>query len=153
MIEKNILINNKGVALVIALLMLLVLTIIGIASVSTTIFEANIAGNERVGVDAFYTSEAGSQVGVSKLPDSTPIAKTKLQDDSYYWGGGPADEGSPRGAKSLGMFMAPGYEATSPGWGFTRYQVNATGKSFGGLKEIEVQASYGPFSPMTTQYN
>jgi len=45
--------NNQGVSLVIALVILLVLTLIGISAISTTTFETNIAGNERLYNRAF----------------------------------------------------------------------------------------------------
>jgi len=51
--------NQNGVSLVIALLILLVLTLIGISAISTTTFETNIAGNERLYNRAFYTADAG----------------------------------------------------------------------------------------------
>ncbi len=51
--------NQSGVSLVIALLILLVLTLIGISAISTTTFETNIAGNERLYNRAFYTADAG----------------------------------------------------------------------------------------------
>ncbi len=43
----------------IALMILLVLTLIGISAISTTTFETNIAGNERLYNRAFYSSDAG----------------------------------------------------------------------------------------------
>ena len=67
--------DEKGVALVIALIMLLILTFIGISAISTTTFETNISGNERVGTDAFYASEAIFQVGLRQL--DSPDAGTK----------------------------------------------------------------------------
>jgi len=51
--------DQRGVALVIALVMLLVLTLIGIASVSMTSYESSIAGNERLYNLAFYTADGG----------------------------------------------------------------------------------------------
>lgn len=51
--------NQEGVSLVVALLILLVLTLIGISALSTTTFETNIAGNERLYNRAFYTADAG----------------------------------------------------------------------------------------------
>ena len=51
--------HQKGMALVIALIMLLVLTLIGISAISTTSFEANISGNQRVYNTAFYTADGG----------------------------------------------------------------------------------------------
>jgi hypothetical protein len=56
---KERLMNQKGVALVVALIMLLVLTFIGFAAISTTSYEARIAGNERVYNNAFYASDGG----------------------------------------------------------------------------------------------
>jgi hypothetical protein len=51
--------NQSGVSLVVALMILLVLTLIGISTLSTTTFETNIAGNERLYNRAFYTADAG----------------------------------------------------------------------------------------------
>jgi hypothetical protein len=51
--------NQRGVALVIALVMLLVLTLIGISSVSMSTYESTIAGNERLYNLAFYTADGG----------------------------------------------------------------------------------------------
>ena len=55
----SVLQDDSGVSLVIALLILLVLTLIGISAISTTTFETNIAGNERLYNRAFYSSDAG----------------------------------------------------------------------------------------------
>jgi hypothetical protein len=65
MMERNHLKNQKGVSLVVALMILLVLTLIGISAISTTTFETNIAGNERLYNKAFYTSDAGVDYFVS----------------------------------------------------------------------------------------
>ena len=146
---KNILRNQKGAALIIALLMLLVLTLIGINAINTTTFEANIAGNERIGTEAFYVSEGGVQVGLNKLPDDTPIGRTKVGEDSYYWGGTPKDKGNPKPIQFVGNVWMPGFQVPgsepTPGE-FLRYQINATGESFGATKEVEVQVRYGPVS-------
>jgi hypothetical protein len=56
---KERLMNQKGVALVIALAMLLVLTFVGLAAVSLSSYEARIAGNERVYNNAFYAGDGG----------------------------------------------------------------------------------------------
>lgn len=57
--QSHVLSNEKGVSLVVALMILLVLTLIGISAISTTTFETNIAGNERLYNRAFYTADAG----------------------------------------------------------------------------------------------
>lgn len=58
--ESNFILKNRnGVALIIALIMLLVLTLLGLSAVSTTIHETKIAGNERVYNNAFYAADGG----------------------------------------------------------------------------------------------
>jgi len=56
---KNILKQQEGMALVIALVMLLVLTIIGINAINTTVFETSITGNQRIYNTAFYGGDGG----------------------------------------------------------------------------------------------
>ena len=146
--EGDIIKNKNGVALVIALIMLLILTFIGISAISTTTFETNISGNERVGTGAFYASEAIFQVGLRQLndPDFTnkikPIPRTPIGEDSYGWSGSPQDKDSPKGLTPFGLYSKAGYDAS---WAFNRYQINATGESFAATKETETQVSYGPF--------
>ena len=147
--KNHVLPNGKGAAMIIALLILLVLTLIGISSISTSTYETNIAGNERVGADAFYASEGGIQVAVSQIPDTDPISRTKVGEDSYYWSGAPKDKGSPKNLKSFGSHRKIGFDSS---WAFKRFQANATGEALGALKEIEVQVGYGPFSA-GTDYN
>lgn len=65
--SKKILNNQAGVALVIALLMMIVLTLIGLASVFTSSFEMRVSGNKRGSTDAFYSSDAGIQVVMANL--------------------------------------------------------------------------------------
>jgi hypothetical protein len=51
--------SEKGVALLVALMMLLVLTFIGLSAVSMSYYETKIAGNERVYNNAFYAADGG----------------------------------------------------------------------------------------------
>ena len=139
--------NQKGVALVVALIMLLVLTFIGISSISSSIFEAKISGNERFGSAAFYAADGGVDVGISRIPDITAYSGTIGSDESYRSGSLTAT--SPQPQKNLGLMFKPGYEGV---WEFKRFQINVTGESFGARKEIEVQALLGPY-PAGTSYN
>lgn len=65
--SKNILNDQSGVALVIALLMMVVLTLIGLASVFTSSLEMRLSGNKRGSTDAFYSSESGIQVVMANI--------------------------------------------------------------------------------------
>ena len=59
--SKLILGNQSGVALVVALLMIVILSLIGIASSSNSTFEIKLSGNKRGSTDAFYTADGGSK--------------------------------------------------------------------------------------------
>ena len=65
--KKSILRNQSGVALVIALIMIVVLTLIGLASTYTSIFEIKLSGNKRGSTDAFYTADGGAQSVLANL--------------------------------------------------------------------------------------
>ncbi len=139
--------DQKGVALVVALVMLLVLTLIGMASISSTLYESKITGNERFGAAAFYAAKGGVDVGISRLPNLIAYSGNIGSDETYR--SGRMVPGSPQPSVYLGPMGRPGYDVN---WTFRRYQVNATGESFGARKEIEVQVSMGPLSA-GTQYN
>ena len=131
--------NEKGMILVLALLLLLVLTLVGISSISSTSFEAIIAGNDRLANAAFYASEAGVQVGLNQIPDTTPVPKTKIEGDTYYSGT----------VAYVGFAQSI---ANDQRWAFKRYEVTAMGEAQLASKEIDVQTRYGPF-PSGTDYN
>jgi len=139
--------DQKGVALIVALIMLLVLTLIGMSSISSTYFESKISGNDRFGAAAFYAAKGGVDVGINRIPVTTAYSGNIGSDETYR--SGRMTPGSPQPLISLGAMGRSGYDAT---WEFRRFQVNATGQSFGAMKEIEVQVSLGPY-PAGTQYN
>lgn len=57
--KKHIILGNQsGVALVIALIILVVITLIALASSYTSIFEIKMSGNKRGLTDAFYVTDA-----------------------------------------------------------------------------------------------
>jgi len=138
--------DQKGVALVIALIMLLVLTLIGMSSISSSVFEAKISGNDRFGTAAFYAAKGGIDRGIAQLPSLTSFSDS-IGDETYR--SGRMTPGSPQPLAYLGAMGRPGYDIN---WEFRRYQINATGQSFGAMKEIEVQVSMGPYTS-GTQYN
>ena len=65
---KLILGNQSGAALVVALLMIVMLSLIAIASSSNSTFEIRLSGNKRGSTDAFYTADGGAK---AVLPDIT----------------------------------------------------------------------------------
>jgi len=129
--------DEKGVALIIALLVLLVLTLLGVSLINTAMFETSISGNERVRVDAFYTAEAGIQQALAQLPAMASIPRTQLGRDSYYWSGTARDRNKAQEIVSLGLAFQYGSELSEVG--FKRLCIKMTGESLGAIQELEVQ--------------
>ena len=77
-----ILYRQQGVALIVALVLLLVLTILGIMVLDASLHEVNIAGNMRVYNAAFYAAESGLDEFRSNPPlgdpnDQAPFSGSK----------------------------------------------------------------------------
>ncbi len=51
--------NQSGAALVIAMIMMIVLTLIGLTSIFSSTFEIKISGNKRGSTNAFYGADSG----------------------------------------------------------------------------------------------
>lgn len=145
--KRSIWEDQKGVALIVALIILLVLTLIGMSSISSTFFESKISGNDRSGAAAFYAAKGGVDIGINRLPNTTAYSGNIGSDETYR--SGKMIPGNPQPLIYFGTMGREGYDVM---WEFRRYQVNATGQSFGAMKEIEVQVSMGPY-PAGTQYN
>ena len=70
--------NEDGSVLVIALIILVLLTVIGIAATRTSDIELQISGNEKFHRLAFYGAESGWQVAVSWFDDQYPEITTNM---------------------------------------------------------------------------
>lgn len=76
--------DESGVALVIALLMLVVLSLIALGSAYTSIFEIKHSGNIRASTDAFYSADSGVQVVVANVENfNVPGKYTKNKYDPF----------------------------------------------------------------------
>ena len=70
--NDSILTNQSGAALVVALIMMIVLTLIGLASIFTSTFEVKISGNKRCSTNAFYAADSGLQVVLARVENFNP---------------------------------------------------------------------------------
>ncbi|MEK6684639.1 MAG: PilX N-terminal domain-containing pilus assembly protein [Nitrospirota bacterium] len=72
MVVKTYLKNERGLALVVALMLLILLTVMGLAAISTTTTELQITSNELTDARAFHAAEAGIKEALyrSTLQDS-----------------------------------------------------------------------------------
>jgi len=83
--------NNRGSALVVALLMLVVLTLIGISATTTTTFELQIAGNDKLYKQAFYAADGATEMGGELLEQNIEERDWDFGED----GVNPPSEGNP----------------------------------------------------------
>ena len=58
-LKANHLREEKGMVLVLGMLLLLVVTLMGISALNTSTYDIRISGNQRASVQAFYVAEAG----------------------------------------------------------------------------------------------
>lgn len=126
--------KESGAALVIALIMLIVITLISLASSFTSIFEIKLAGNKRGSTDAFFAADSGIQVVVADIANfdvpgkydptnkycyskdkSNPPNPTKADITIQYDN---TQSGPPRG---LGFSATGNYE-------FMHYNIESTGQ-------------------------
>ena len=59
--------DESGVALVVALILMIVLTLIGLASTFSSTYEIKLSGNKRGSTDAFYAADSGVQVTTANI--------------------------------------------------------------------------------------
>ncbi len=64
--------DQSGAALVIALIMMVVLTLIGLASIFTSTFENKLSGNKRESTGAFFVAEAGLEAVKADMTNFDP---------------------------------------------------------------------------------
>lgn len=75
---SSIFANEKGSALVIALLILVLLTLMGISATTTSTIEVQMAGNEKFYEMAFYSAESGWQSALNWLDGQYPAITQNL---------------------------------------------------------------------------
>jgi len=138
--------NERGVALVVAVLVMITATFLGIAAVMTSDIEIRISGNQRCLEKAFYAADAGAERGVAWLLDrgiTAPPEKSLLPTMGNT-------------AKELDAECISRYRIIDlnykgqppPGWEMTMfesrfYRINALGNGPDNTtKEVEVIASH-----------
>ena len=86
--QKLILKEQSGVALVIALIMIVVLTVIGLASTLNSTFELRLSGNKRGSTDCFYTADSGIQAAESNIANfnfTNPLIHSYLTREVFQY--------------------------------------------------------------------
>ncbi len=81
--RKNIVGDDRGFVMVVALSLLLVLTIIGIAAINSTTVENMQAGNVKSKTESFYNAEPGNQIAQKIVNQSSGLRPNTGGFESY----------------------------------------------------------------------
>ncbi|MBE0569134.1 MAG: pilus assembly PilX N-terminal domain-containing protein [Deltaproteobacteria bacterium] len=135
--------GERGSALVITLMLLVILTAIGIYAISISTSEMNIAIHSRVGTATLNSADAGANFGIDFIPNLY-LAETEmaLPDQSRYF----------VVSRTTGvMTLRPGYGAN---YRFADFEVTSRGvppPAYTGERRVQAVVDFGPL-PMGTMY-
>ena len=140
---------QKGTVLIVALVLLLILTILGIMALDASLYEINIVGNQRAYHAAFYAAESGFDEFRSNPPlndpdDHAPFSNSKPVGTSgntyrYKW--------DRIGTRSDGETLWQIFKVTAEG---TAPNLSNTGRvTIETVIEIEADSTQIPAPPMT----
>jgi len=86
MFIKKSLADEKGIALIVSIVILAVLAVLGAAAILTSQTDRDIADNETIGLQAVYAAEAGLSMAIYELSLSTGPDGLIEDADSVSWG-------------------------------------------------------------------
>jgi hypothetical protein len=134
--------NERGSALIITLMLLLILTAIGIFAISISTTEMSVALQSKTGTATLNTAESGAHYAIDQIPTLLTSYTDNLADRSSYnvtsWATG-------------GMTLKPGFGAN---YRFADFMADSTGNppsSFVGQRRVQAVVIFGPV-PVGTMY-
>ncbi len=133
--------GEEGSALVIAMLLLVILTLIGIYAIQISTSEFGMATQTKMGKISMDAAEAGAYAGIDALPAMTSVTAAPLPNGAAY----------DYVATSTGSEPMAGFDTN---WARAVFKVEATGHpppAWAGRKMVEVGVAYGPV-PAGTGY-
>jgi len=135
--------NERGSALIITLMLLVILTAIGIYAISISTTEMSIALQSKRGTATLNSADSGAHYAIDQVPNILTSAYTdNLADLSRY---------SVTSRATGGMTLKPGFGAN---YRFADFEVNSTGTpppQFVGQRTVQAVVNYGPV-PVGTMY-
>jgi Tfp pilus assembly protein PilX len=143
--------RERGVVLIVALLLMVLLFTLGAALLTMAETEGVIAANDVWSEGSFYAAEAAVQQAIDAIPGSVAaVPVTNLGTDYRYRTGGRLDTSAQPPAivqtvngSGFAVSSSAGYNST--GFVFDVYEINGTGMGpRSAIREVEVQVEYGP---------
>ena len=150
--------DEQGAALIGGLMLMIALTVLGVAAITTTTLGTRIGSNYFSSAQTFYAAEAGIAIGINHLSadivtSTQAIPVTNIGDAGYQYRSGRLSDPDPQPLVFVGMSTRAGYSIGNgtgynpAGYVFYVYQINATGTGpRESAKELELLASYGPLA-------
>ena len=133
--------GEEGSALVIAMLLLVILTIIGIYAIQISTSEFGMATQTKMGKISMDAAEAGAYGGIDALPAMTTVTGANLPNGATY----------DYAATSMGSEPMTGFDTN---WSQAVFNVRAVGhppSAWTGQKMVDAGVAYGPV-PAGTGY-
>ena len=133
--------GEEGSALVIAMLLLVILTVIGIYAIRVSTSEFGMATQAKMGKISLDAADAGAYAGIDALPVMTAVTGASLPNGAKY----------DYAASALGSEPMAGYDTN---WAQAVFNVRATGhppSAWVGRKMVDAGLGYGPV-PAGTGY-
>jgi hypothetical protein len=135
--------NERGSALIITLMLLLILTAVGIYAISVSTTEMNVAIHSRVGTAVLNSADSGVNFGIDQVPLVYTTAFTAtLSDQSRY---------SVTSRATGVMSIRPGFGSN---FRFADFEVTSQGQAppqFTAQRAVQAVVNYGPV-PVGTMY-
>ena len=134
--------NERGSALIITMMLLLILTAIGIYAISISTTEMGIALQSKTGTATLNAAESGASMGIDQIPATVTDCTVILPGDTSY---------TVTTTATPNFTINPGYGAN---FRFQDFNVAAQGiapSTFSATRRIAAVVSYGP-QPIGTMY-
>ncbi len=128
--ELGLVRNDRGIVLVLALLVMLVLSALGSAFLFLSGTETLISHNSQVVAQAFFAAEAGIETALNTLPNTAAIPQTGLDiNNNVVFQTGNPDTDGPLGAPATVLGASPtppaGYNVAN--FSFNMFRVDVSG--------------------------
>jgi hypothetical protein len=140
--------REAGTILVIALLLMVLLSLLGITLLTVAATEHSVAYNTLVSEGSLMAAEAGVNQGINNLAMDVELSTRVINDTAigpiYSFRSGRRTDVGPTAPVYLYDYAEEGYDLSK--WRFPVYQINATGTALlrNARREVEIQAKYGP---------
>lgn len=146
--------SEKGIALVVVIMVMVILLSITGAGLFFSRVELKMSSNFRSGNRAFYAADTGIDIGRNQLQFNQALASAPFSgtmDGDLTYRSGSRNDSGPQPLQYDGIRIESGFSIGTgtgynpSGYAFYRYQINVTGTGpMGSAREIEAKAEYGP---------